>query len=451
MSTEPTALPEGSRWQSKTSNDNATHWVIRNGEPRTVYKGREMGSRLSMSFMVSDVANGGMVPCDEHGQPLPQASNDHKCPNCGGYAATGYQPDLRLCTTHMCREVYTVGQPLPSPALTPTKAEESMMTWACRRCGSFGNTLGELCPCCGASALNSPAYMEYPRPSPAPVNVEAGERENAPLTVAEFNRAKVDWESITTNAKPDNVRTDKGDELVYTLRVTRSHCVALTKVFAAARKSFDADAAALRKRVETLEKALRSVLPYLRHNTSCDYNVNGHCDCGLSATESGARADLGGDAVYEAMKHVESKCPSKDGWVLNGELGVQALPNEYIEAAYAEMHPINPPTEGPPMTLPKSGIDLIAEERQRHVSVEGWTTEHDNQHTDNELAMAAVCYAMPDDERIYFGKSLPEGWPWDWKFWKPTPDDRIRELVKAGALIAAEIDRLQRQKAVVTP
>jgi len=26
--------------------------------------------------------------------------------------------------------------------------------------------------------------------------------------------------------------------------------------------------------------------------------------------------------------------------------------------------------------------------------------------------------------------------------WKPTPDDRVRELVKAGALIAAEIDRL---------
>ncbi|MEM5768085.1 MAG: hypothetical protein AAGU23_06610 [Bacillota bacterium] len=29
---------------------------------------------------------------------------------------------------------------------------------------------------------------------------------------------------------------------------------------------------------------------------------------------------------------------------------------------------------------------------------------------------------------------------------KPTPDDRIRELKKAGALIAAEIDRLQRKE-----
>lgn len=36
----------------------------------------------------------------------------------------------------------------------------------------------------------------------------------------------------------------------------------------------------------------------------------------------------------------------------------------------------------------------------------------------------------------------PAEWPWDEMLWKPTPDDRIRELAKAGALIATEIDRL---------
>ena len=36
----------------------------------------------------------------------------------------------------------------------------------------------------------------------------------------------------------------------------------------------------------------------------------------------------------------------------------------------------------------------------------------------------------------------PTLWPWALSQWKPTPDDRIRELTKAGALIAAEIDRL---------
>ena len=41
---------------------------------------------------------------------------------------------------------------------------------------------------------------------------------------------------------------------------------------------------------------------------------------------------------------------------------------------------------------------------------------------------------------------IPPTWPWDESWFKPTPDDRIRELVKAGALILAEIDRLQRLK-----
>ena len=39
----------------------------------------------------------------------------------------------------------------------------------------------------------------------------------------------------------------------------------------------------------------------------------------------------------------------------------------------------------------------------------------------------------------------PYLWPWRPSWWKPTPDDRVRELVKTGALIAAEIDRLRRR------
>ena len=37
-------------------------------------------------------------------------------------------------------------------------------------------------------------------------------------------------------------------------------------------------------------------------------------------------------------------------------------------------------------------------------------------------------------------------WPWREGEWKPTPDDRVRDLAKAGALIAAEIDRIQRAR-----
>jgi hypothetical protein len=101
----------------------------------------------------------------------------------------------------------------------------------------------------------------------------------------------------------------------------------------------------------------------------------------------------------------------------------------------------------------KTGIEIITEERQRHFNVEGWTPEHDDTHVDGELADAAVCYAMTeeskntinnwgDDDILYF-------WPFELEWYKPTPDDRIKELAKAGALVAAEIDRLIRAEYVV--
>ena len=104
-----------------------------------------------------------------------------------------------------------------------------------------------------------------------------------------------------------------------------------------------------------------------------------------------------------------------------------------------------------------SGLDLITAERQRQIDAEGWTPEHDDEHVGDEIARAAAVYALPDSVRAripgMFGHWTLDGmltdvwrdgiWPWPGSF-KATPDDRIRELVKAGALIAAEIDRLQR-------
>lgn len=98
----------------------------------------------------------------------------------------------------------------------------------------------------------------------------------------------------------------------------------------------------------------------------------------------------------------------------------------------------------------KTGIELIADERKRQVEVEGWTAGHDAAYREEELALAAVGYALPQHcrdalKRKYATpfKDAPVTWPWLEVWWKPTPNNRIRELVKAGALIAAEIDRLQ--------
>lgn len=90
-----------------------------------------------------------------------------------------------------------------------------------------------------------------------------------------------------------------------------------------------------------------------------------------------------------------------------------------------------------------SGVEQIAVERQRQIDAEGWTAEHDDQHTRSELAIAAGVYAMP-----YNGSWKIATWPWHHRTLKIRPltaEGRIRELVKAGALIAAEIDRLERE------
>ena len=105
----------------------------------------------------------------------------------------------------------------------------------------------------------------------------------------------------------------------------------------------------------------------------------------------------------------------------------------------------------------KTGIELITEERLRQIEKEGWTKEHDSEHTDESLSCVASCYALPGDERIYYG-DVSENYPtsWDKKYWKPAncefstddnyTEERIKELIKAGALVAAEIDRLQLKK-----
>lgn len=85
-------------------------------------------------------------------------------------------------------------------------------------------------------------------------------------------------------------------------------------------------------------------------------------------------------------------------------------------------------------------LDVIAE-RQRQQSVEGWMPEHDDEHCNGELAMAAVCY-INETGTVNRNGGKPWGWPWEASWWKP--NGRRRNLVKAGALILAEIERIDR-------
>lgn len=110
--------------------------------------------------------------------------------------------------------------------------------------------------------------------------------------------------------------------------------------------------------------------------------------------------------------------------------------------------------------------DVLAE-RRRQVDGEGWTPEHDDEHDGGVLAAAGSAYALYAADEMHpqsqgdghFRKSPPAMWPWHEEmagrgegpvktraiWWKPK--DPRQALVKAGALILAEIERIDRQAA----
>lgn len=90
---------------------------------------------------------------------------------------------------------------------------------------------------------------------------------------------------------------------------------------------------------------------------------------------------------------------------------------------------------------PLTGAELIMLERGRHERL-GWTAEYDDAtHTRWQLTRAAIFYLREAKGRKS-GSEVPREWPWDDSAWRPS--ERIDDLVKAGALISAEIDRLLR-------
>lgn len=92
----------------------------------------------------------------------------------------------------------------------------------------------------------------------------------------------------------------------------------------------------------------------------------------------------------------------------------------------------------------------VCEERDHQINL-GHTFEHDDQHTDGVLARAAAAYAFnayrTDMERALFTTMAPAEWPPSWgpKAWNPK--DRRTDLIRAAALIFAEIERLDRAAA----
>lgn len=86
-----------------------------------------------------------------------------------------------------------------------------------------------------------------------------------------------------------------------------------------------------------------------------------------------------------------------------------------------------------------NGTNLIRNERVRQVKEEGWSWLHDKQWKNGELVKAAICYAMTGITKKGEETVASLFWPWAAGWYKPRFDDS--DLIRAGALIAAELDR----------
>lgn len=100
--------------------------------------------------------------------------------------------------------------------------------------------------------------------------------------------------------------------------------------------------------------------------------------------------------------------------------------------------------------LSAAAQDVLAE-RNRQVNAEGYDTSHDDMATNGQMAVAAGYYALicgwphERDISLITGGRQPQYWPWAAEYWKPTTSRR--NLIKAGALIIAEVERLDRAAA----
>lgn len=149
-----------------------------------------------------------------------------------------------------------------------------------------------------------------------------------------------------------------------------------------------------------------------------------HLDATIAAHMRGGVPEAQRQAAIEALT------PMSVGIGAMKRLVAEEMTDAVIKALDAAPSPAEPQTQ--------AARDVLAE-RRRQVEAEGWTAKHDNEHDEGEMGAAAACYALAG-----VGQMVPlnVAWPWARGWWKPKGGRR--DLVEAGALILAEIERLDR-------
>ncbi|RWI96344.1 MAG: hypothetical protein EOR21_08590 [Mesorhizobium sp.] len=100
-----------------------------------------------------------------------------------------------------------------------------------------------------------------------------------------------------------------------------------------------------------------------------------------------------------------------------------------------------------PTDLSKALLDVM-NERDRQWNEENFDPAHDDKYGKGVLAAAGACYALYSDAYPNAGQP-PKEWPWAAGWWKPK--DYRRDLVRAAALLIAEIERIDRAEKAAKP
>ncbi len=151
------------------------------------------------------------------------------------------------------------------------------------------------------------------------------------------------------------------------------------------------------------------------------------------------------DLNFHLLQIAERSCSLLEDWVQLAGVRDETLTDQIKETrALLE-------TQRPTWSV---GVRDLLTERRRQVQEEGHTLERDDQYTEGQLAEAASSYAFWAEHCEHYPENLdalriepPATWPWAPEHWKPTSQRLM--LIKAGALILAELDRLNRQQAHV--
>ena len=87
-------------------------------------------------------------------------------------------------------------------------------------------------------------------------------------------------------------------------------------------------------------------------------------------------------------------------------------------------------------------VSLMLAERTEQETAHGYTVETDRVYRDQQLENAAtsylLCQSIPSD--VGSGRA-PDMWPWAPNAFKPHPEDRLKELTKAAALVLAAMEQ----------